>query len=125
MQRGGGGGADGGRRGGAQGAGGVKGTQEAADRFGWAWLRERLCELAQPWDSHSLMQRPAAMWAAECVVCQQRRDINRPGEAAFVVDCKQSLRGACGLGDDTVARDSCFLSPVLLVVESSRSHPTR
>lgn len=86
MQRGGGGGRrEGGGGGGGQ-RGGVKWTQETVNRFGRAWLRERLCELTQPWDSHSLMQSPAAVWAGECVVCQQRRDINRPGEAAFVVD---------------------------------------
>lgn len=34
---------------------------------------------------------PEAMWVGECVVvCQQRRDINSPGEAFFIVYWKQS-----------------------------------
>lgn len=36
---------------------GVKWTHDTVDRFGRARLEERLCELTQPWDSHSLMQR--------------------------------------------------------------------
>lgn len=39
------------------GEGGLKWTHDTVDRFGRARLEERLCELTQPWDSHSLMQR--------------------------------------------------------------------
>lgn len=92
----------------------MKWTHETADRFGRARLEERLCELTQPWDSHSLMQRLGrcgrqSVLSASSVVTSTV--LARPS-LLFTANNHSVSRplgpsSARRLGDDIVARDSC------------------